>query len=32
MIGPEPDPKGLEHAFRWGVLKLLKTAGKICDY
>lgn len=31
ITGPEPDPKELEDAFRWEVLKLLKDAGKIND-
>jgi hypothetical protein len=31
MVGPEPDPKDLEHAFRWEVLKMLKDEGKITD-
>jgi len=32
ITGPEPDPKELEAAFRWEVLKLLKDAGKINDF
>ncbi|MBS4032260.1 MAG: transposase [Clostridiales bacterium] len=31
MVGPEPNPKELEHAFRREVLKLLKAEGKITD-
>lgn len=31
MVGPEPNPKELEEAFRLEVFKLLKTEGKITD-
>jgi hypothetical protein len=31
MAGAKPDPEALEHAFRWEVLKMLKTEDKITD-
>ena len=31
IVGPEPDPKELEDAFRWEVLKMLKGEGLITD-
>ncbi len=31
MVGPQPDPKALEQAFRLEVFKMLKKEGKISD-
>ena len=31
MVGPQPDPKALEHAFRLEVFKMLKKESKISD-
>ncbi len=31
MVGPQPEPKALEHAFRLEVYKMLKKEGKISD-